>query len=333
MSLWPDITITGKVSIAVQALIGLLAVVSALAVFFRSKTRPKFFVILGSLLAFASLWLLSLTIAFTVIFATKSAHVSASFHGIPVPQSVINAQAQALGVSPVYKDQSYRELCPILKDAHATYSPQSFTPPFSPGSPGCSRPSQRLLYFRNRVSIRHPLSGARPQTGSRRHPSPNFKRVNFAPSSPLPIILPRLKIVACINRRRSHGRSRITPVGGLSIIHMGAPPLTICTPVIHCPLANADSSVMSSTGSDVLLNFIIVRPLASVVTGSQPSGKRSSSKNGRSVSMSPPKWVNNVEPLKSIVSPAPEGDIPIHSLGAAKHLVAERHGILTVCPA
>lgn len=99
----------GKVSIAVQALIVILIIVSACAVFFRSRTRPKFFTILGSLLAFASLSLLSVTIAFTVIFATKSARVSASLGGVQLPQSVINAQARALGVSPVYKDQSYRE--------------------------------------------------------------------------------------------------------------------------------------------------------------------------------------------------------------------------------
>jgi len=102
-----DITITGKVSTAVQALVILLATLSALAVFFRSRTRPKFFTILGSLLAFTSLWLLSVTIAFTVIFATKSARVSASLGGVQLPQSVIDSQARALGVSPIYKDQSY----------------------------------------------------------------------------------------------------------------------------------------------------------------------------------------------------------------------------------
>jgi len=102
-----DITMAGQVSAAVQALIIAFLTVSALAVFYRSKTRPKFFIVLGSLLAFASLWLLSVTIAFTVIFATKSARVSASIGGVQLPQSIINAQARALGVSPVYKDQPY----------------------------------------------------------------------------------------------------------------------------------------------------------------------------------------------------------------------------------
>lgn len=96
-------------SIVVQGLIVGFTIMSAYAVFKRSKTRPKFFVILGSLFAFASLWLLSVTIAFTVIFATKSARVSASIGGVQLPQSIIDAQARALGVSPVYKDQSYRE--------------------------------------------------------------------------------------------------------------------------------------------------------------------------------------------------------------------------------
>jgi len=81
--------------------------VSAFAVLYRSKTRPKFFTILGSLLAFTSLWLLSVTIAFTVIFATKSARVSASLGGVQLSQAIINAQARAHGVSPVYKDQAY----------------------------------------------------------------------------------------------------------------------------------------------------------------------------------------------------------------------------------
>jgi hypothetical protein len=102
-----DITITGQVSTAVQALIIGLTVLSAYAVSNRSKIRPKFFIILGSLLSFTSLWLLSVTIAFTVIFATKSARVSASLRGIQLPHSIIDAQARALGVSPVYRDQSY----------------------------------------------------------------------------------------------------------------------------------------------------------------------------------------------------------------------------------
>jgi len=102
-----DITITGKVSIAVQALIIALTTVSAYTVLNRSKIRPKFFVILGSLFSFASLWLLSVTIAFTVIFATKSARVTAFLGSVQLPQSVIDAQARNLGVSPVYKDQSY----------------------------------------------------------------------------------------------------------------------------------------------------------------------------------------------------------------------------------
>ena len=109
-SFFPDITTTGQVSTAVQALVIALTTASALAILFRSKTRPKYFTILGSLLAFASLCLLSVMIAFTVIFATKSARVSASIGGIQLSQSVINSQARALGVSPVYKDQSYREL-------------------------------------------------------------------------------------------------------------------------------------------------------------------------------------------------------------------------------
>ncbi|KAF9648324.1 hypothetical protein BDM02DRAFT_3129112 [Thelephora ganbajun] len=102
-----DILTTGKVSTAVQALIIILTILSAYAIFNRSKTRPKFFVVLGSLLSFTSLWLLSVTIAFTAIFATKSARVSAFVGGVQLSQSIIDAQARALGVSPVYKDQSY----------------------------------------------------------------------------------------------------------------------------------------------------------------------------------------------------------------------------------
>jgi hypothetical protein len=98
-----------------------ITTVSALAILFRSKTRPKFFTILGSLLAFASVLLLAVTIAFTTIFATKSARVSASIGTLQLPQSVIDSQAKALGVSPVYKEQSYRELqsSPALQSADA----------------------------------------------------------------------------------------------------------------------------------------------------------------------------------------------------------------------
>lgn len=104
-----DITTAGEVSAAVQGIIGGLAVLSAYAVLNRSKTRPKFLVILGSLLSFASIWLLAVTIAFTVIFATKSARVSAFLGSVQLSQSIVDAQARALGVSPVYKNQSYRE--------------------------------------------------------------------------------------------------------------------------------------------------------------------------------------------------------------------------------
>lgn len=93
-----------------QALIIGLTFAAAYSVFNRSKTSPKVFTIIGSLLAFTSLWLLSVTIAFTVIFATKSARVTASLGGIQLPQAIVDAQARALGVSPLYKDQSYREL-------------------------------------------------------------------------------------------------------------------------------------------------------------------------------------------------------------------------------
>lgn len=104
-----DIITTGQVSTAVQALIIALSTASVLALLVRSKIRPKFFAVLGSLLAFASLWLFSVTVAFTVIFATKSARVSASLGGFPLSQATIASEARALGVSPVYKDQSYRE--------------------------------------------------------------------------------------------------------------------------------------------------------------------------------------------------------------------------------
>jgi hypothetical protein len=102
-----DITTAGEVSAAVQGIIGGLAVLSAYAVLNRAKIRPKFLVILGSLLSFASIWLLSVTIAFTVIFATRSARVAAFLGSVQLPQSMVDAQARALGVSPVYKDQSY----------------------------------------------------------------------------------------------------------------------------------------------------------------------------------------------------------------------------------
>ena len=128
-SLPPDITTTGKVSTAVHGLIIALVTVAAYAVFNRSKTRPKFFAILGSLFAFTSLWLLSLTIAFTVIFATKSARVSASLGGVQLPQSIIDAQSRALGVSPIYKDQSYRELQPwATKQCELTQPSPLFSP-------------------------------------------------------------------------------------------------------------------------------------------------------------------------------------------------------------
>jgi len=119
----------------------------------------------------------------------------------------------------------------------------------------------------------------------------------------LPLFLPSYCIArnACVRVHGGRINNRDKVIGDLAIIQIGTQPPDQST-IYHSVLANSDSLVMSSTGRDVLLNFINVKPLASVIVGSQPSGIRSSSRNGRSVSMSPPKWVNNVEPLRNILS-------------------------------
>ena len=65
----------------------------------------------------------------------------------------------------------------------------------------------------------------------------------------------------------------------------------------HLVVGTFLSSTRISTGNTIVLNLAIVRPILSLIEGSQPSGIRSSSRRGLSVSTSPPKIASSVDAL------------------------------------
>jgi len=109
-----DILTTGKVSIAIHALLILLSLLTLAALSITRFSSPKTFLLLAALLGFSAIWLLATTIAFTVIFATKAAKISASLGGVPLPQAIIEAQEKAFGLTPVYKHKLYLRVATII---------------------------------------------------------------------------------------------------------------------------------------------------------------------------------------------------------------------------
>jgi hypothetical protein len=79
------------------------------ALFITRYSSAKTSLLLAGLLGFGAIWLLPTTIAFTVVFATKAAKISASIGGVSLPQAIIEAQEKAFGLTPVYKHKIYRE--------------------------------------------------------------------------------------------------------------------------------------------------------------------------------------------------------------------------------
>jgi hypothetical protein len=105
---------TGRVSIAIHAVLLVLSLAALLKVSVARFSSSKGSLPLALAIGFCSVWLLATTIAFTVIFASKSAKVSATQNGITVPQSIVSSLASALGLSPQYKKHGYLRAAAIL---------------------------------------------------------------------------------------------------------------------------------------------------------------------------------------------------------------------------
>ncbi|KAG6332669.1 hypothetical protein ID866_6423 [Astraeus odoratus] len=96
---------------------GLLAVLSALYFVFtwfafgNSSTSLR---IQSCTLFFCAVWLFATLVPFDLFFATRQASVSATLDGITVSQSIIQNIEEALGISPVYREQSFLKLVAIL---------------------------------------------------------------------------------------------------------------------------------------------------------------------------------------------------------------------------
>jgi len=95
---------------------GLLALVSAITLpLLLSSRRPaKHHRISAILHAFFTVWIFATLIPVDVFSRHRSARVTASLGGVPLPASIIAAEQRALGVSPVYWDQHYIRLLAII---------------------------------------------------------------------------------------------------------------------------------------------------------------------------------------------------------------------------
>ena len=94
----------------VSALIAIVSLASLIFTAFLPRLNAKTSKINSILLAFLSVWLLATLIPFTLFFATRYAHVRAFIGSQELPESVVQATQQSLGVSNKYSDKDYREL-------------------------------------------------------------------------------------------------------------------------------------------------------------------------------------------------------------------------------
>ncbi|KLO18275.1 hypothetical protein SCHPADRAFT_127484 [Schizopora paradoxa] len=98
---------------------GVLAITAlvALNVFFFQRPRAgklDFSRVLAPLMLFFTLWVFATLIPVTDFAVNRSAIVTATAGGVPVPQSLVDQVQAALGVSPKYWDQHYIHLMAIL---------------------------------------------------------------------------------------------------------------------------------------------------------------------------------------------------------------------------
>jgi hypothetical protein len=86
---------------------GLIGVLAFLTLF--PAISGRYLRTLSCLIGFFTVWLFASLVAFTVIFANRSAQVAASLGGIPIPDSLVQTIIAGLGATTRYKDINYRE--------------------------------------------------------------------------------------------------------------------------------------------------------------------------------------------------------------------------------
>ncbi len=91
----------------VTVMCGLLALLSALALL--PALSARFLKVFAGLIAFFTLWLFASLVAFTTFFANRSAKVTATLGGFPVPDNVVQSIIASLGATTEYKHVDYRE--------------------------------------------------------------------------------------------------------------------------------------------------------------------------------------------------------------------------------
>lgn len=111
-----DVFKTGAVITAVCLVIFVLTTLYLVILLARptSFTRPRFIASQGGILAFFAFWLFAALVPYTQFFRTRSAIITATLDGTPIPQSVVQSLVQSQGaqhgLTPVYKDHEYRKL-------------------------------------------------------------------------------------------------------------------------------------------------------------------------------------------------------------------------------
>jgi len=111
-----DIFRSGVVLTVACGLLGITAFVALLAFFFQRPRSGKldFTRLLAPLMLFFTVWIFATLIPVTVFAVNRSAIVTATAGGVPIPQSIVNQVQAGLGVSPKYWDQHYIHLMAIL---------------------------------------------------------------------------------------------------------------------------------------------------------------------------------------------------------------------------
>ncbi|KAI0683271.1 hypothetical protein BC835DRAFT_1216869, partial [Cytidiella melzeri] len=96
----------------VTVVCGVLALLAALSLI--PALAARFLRIVSFLIGFFTLWLFASLVAFTHFFATRSAKVTATLDGVPIPSSLVQTIVASLGATTQYKHIHYLRLSAIL---------------------------------------------------------------------------------------------------------------------------------------------------------------------------------------------------------------------------
>ncbi|RDB16463.1 hypothetical protein Hypma_002817 [Hypsizygus marmoreus] len=111
-----DVFHSGVVLTTVAALIAVLCTIFTLLLVLPSTKglAKRSLRIQSFILAFCATWLFACAVAYTVIFATRNAKVSASIGGIELPPALVEQAEQVLGSTRIYRHIDYLRLVAIL---------------------------------------------------------------------------------------------------------------------------------------------------------------------------------------------------------------------------